>query len=447
MPRRNSNEGTIIPKKSNSDVNISNNELDANIIFPEGGFRVYVIVLGSLIGLIGCLGFVNTCGIVETHIKHHILAETEPKNIAWIFSIYNFMTFGCSIIVGPIFDRIGSKPILVFGSIILTLGIMLSSISIELYQFIIFYGILAGMGTSFVLTPLVGVISHWFFKKRALNLGIAFMGGGIGGAIFPIMLRYLFSRLGFGWSIRIYGFVVLCLMLVALLLTTDRCDELNTSKSNNLRELSKQIITSVDFKYFKERVYLTLVIGWLGNELPYILTLTFLSSYAVANGYSEYDAFLLIIVLNGCSIPGRFLPGYLADKFGCFNMMCLISLLSTVAFFVIWLPAPAFSTLGGLYAFSSIYGFISGSSLSLAPACIGQISKTRDFGKRYGTAYFILSVLDLVGIALAGVILDNRIKNKGFENLVIFISLISFMGTCFSLLSRYFYCGFKKLRV
>lgn len=60
------------------------------------------------------------------------------------------------------------------------------------------------------------------------------------------------------------------------------------------------------------------------------------------------------------------------------------------AIFVIWLPFG--NTLPGLYVFSCVFGLASGSFLSLAPACIGQISKASEVGGRFGICYSIVSL-------------------------------------------------------
>lgn len=44
-----------------------------------------------------------------------------------------------------------------------------------------------------------------------------------------------------------------------------------------------------------------------------------------------------------------------------------------------------------LYVFAGMFGFGSGSVISLAPLCIGGICGTEEFGEWFGTCYFIVS--------------------------------------------------------
>ena len=84
------------------------------------------------------------------------------------------------------------------------------------------YGVLGGLGTALIFTPAVSAIGHWFMVKRANATGIAAAGGSVGGVIFPLMLQKLFISLGWGWALRIQGFLFLILLIFANLLIRSR---------------------------------------------------------------------------------------------------------------------------------------------------------------------------------------------------------------------------------
>lgn len=56
-----------------------------------------------------------------------------------------------------------------------------------------------------------------------------------------------------------------------------------------------------------------------------------------------------------------------------------------------WLPISFTHSLPLIYLFSAIFGFGSGSIISLAPVCFGQLCKANDYGRYYGTAYSVVS--------------------------------------------------------
>lgn len=96
-------------------------------------------------------------------------------------------------------------------------SLMLTSLCDEYYQFMLCQGVLGGIMNGLVYAPEVSVIGQYFHRRRALAMGIASSGSSLGGVIFPIMLTRLLyhTSVGFGWSVRIVGFMVLGLALVA----------------------------------------------------------------------------------------------------------------------------------------------------------------------------------------------------------------------------------------
>lgn len=55
-----------------------------------------------------------------------------------------------------------------------------------------------------------------------MALGIVVMGSSLGGVILPIMLIHLIPEVGFGWAIRICGFLILVLLIFANIVVRSR---------------------------------------------------------------------------------------------------------------------------------------------------------------------------------------------------------------------------------
>lgn len=408
--------------------------LDDPTLFPEGGLRAYLVLVGSFLGLIGSLAFCNSVGAVESYIKEHILIKQPTSTVAWIFSIYNFMEFGMSLITGPIFDKVGARIPISIGICLFAIGIMTMSILKSIYQFILSFSVCAGLGSSFTFSPFVSVLSHYFYKKRGQAVGIAYIGGSIGGVFMPLVFKSLFDKVGFGWTIRIGGFICLVFLIIGLILVEDR-NKVFCEAREPKQNLIVEIIKSIDIGVFKDQIFTMLVLSLLGNGFAFLITMTYLPSYAVKIGYPESKSYLLLTVFNSLSIPGRLLPGFLADKFGPFNILCCISIMSSVSFIVIWFPHPVGHNIIGLYIFLAMYGFSSGSFLLLTPTCIGVLSKTKDFGKRCGTAFFVLSFGDLFGIVIGGAIIGKG-NLKNYDHMVIFVMICSLIATTCVITSR-----------
>lgn len=423
--------------------------LDDPTLFPEGGVRAYTVLFGSFCGMVGSLAFLNSSGVLQSYLQEHILADVEPSTIGWIFSINSFVEFGALLVIGPIFDRVGARIPLIVGIILSTIGFLSSSWAHETYQFILSYSILGGLGSSLIFCVNISVLSHWFLKKRGQAIGLSYIGGALGGALFPVMYRSLFPKIGFGWTIRVGTFIILGLLIVSLLLIQDRREVFASQKEQNDEKkpsITMEIVKSIDIRVFKDKVYTCLVFSLLGSGFAFLVSMVYLTSYSVAHGFSESQSYLLILTFNCLSIPGRLIPGIIADKYGRFNVLCLICILSSIAILVLWVNPKVAHSLTGLFVFAGVYGFTSGSTLSLSPACVGQISKTEDFAKRTGTAFFVFSFGDLIGIPIGGAIASGGDPDS-FDNMVIFVAVLSVIGTAGALVSRYLYGGFKRIKI
>ena len=65
----------------------------------------------------------------------------------------------------------------------------------------------------------MAAVGQYFHKKRGAAMGIGIAGSSLGGVIFPIALNQMLRNpsLGFGWSVRILGFIILVLLTAACL--------------------------------------------------------------------------------------------------------------------------------------------------------------------------------------------------------------------------------------
>ncbi|BCS13231.1 hypothetical protein ALUC_51277S [Aspergillus luchuensis] len=293
---------------------------------------------------------------------------------------------------------------------------MMTSISTEYYQILLAQGICSPIGNSALFHSGVNSISTWFGRRRALALGIATSGASLGGVILPIMLTRLFNLLSFGWAMRICGFLILFLLIITNLTTTSRL--VHTRKQYHIRdfirplsELPFILTTAGTFCFF-----------W-GMFLPF----SFIPSQAQRHGMSPTLASYLIPVLNAASFPGRIIPPYLADVFGRFNLMILMTLASGILVLALWLPstgnAPAI-------VFSALYGFTSGTVVSLAPALVAQISEIREIGVRSGTYFCIVSFAALTGTPIAGALLPDPLGGS-YTKLFVFCAVVMLAGTGF----------------
>ena len=232
------------------------------------------------------------------------------------------------------------------------------------------------------------------------------------------MLNALFPRFGWTWSIRILGFIFLFLVVIANLLVRSR---LPPKKGGSVWP---------NLSIFRQPVFAITTAGVFFMEWGLFVPLAYISSWAAHVGVgSPTFAFQLLAILNAASFFGRWLPGYVADRWGRFNTMIVAMSLCFVFTLAFWLPASSAGAARGNLALAILFaigfGFGSGSGISLTPVCVGQLCRTEEYGRYYATCYTIVSLGCLTGVPIAGALLTRSEGEYG--------GLVAFVAACYAL--------------
>lgn len=392
--------------------------------FPDGGFDAYLVLFGSFCGLIADFGIPNTMGAIEAYLSRHQLSNEALTSVSWVFSLHlSVMYLGCGFF-GDLFDKYGSRKLLIAGTVCTCAGLIATAELKELYQFVLSFGILTAVGTSLAMSPLIGSLSHWFLKKRGMACSVATTGGLVGASGFVVMLQSLYGSIGFKWAMRVFALLCLLFMSIAIVLVKDRRHLQNAPAANHQETLQSYpsedegepsgvmgaSATSIheksgfefkllmEFSLFRDIRFVSLIVAVFLSELMSMTILTYLASCALLYGVTQLKSYLLITVVNLFGIPSRLITGIVADMYGRFNVMIATSIFTLVFLFGLFLPAQG--TLPMLFAFAALFGCSNSAVLSLIGACVGQICPAARFGKYYGLLYFCLAFLNLVGIYL-----------------------------------------------
>ncbi len=301
----------------------------------------------------------------------------------------------------------------------------------EYYQFFLSFGVLGGLASSCVWTTSIATTGHWFFKGRGIATGIVTSAGPLGGIIFPVMFQQLEPRLGFGWTVRSIAFICLAMGGIAMCLMRTRLPSSHAIKWN------------ANFKIFTDIRFLWTIGAMFSIEFACLIPSAYITTYALSKGVDSSLAYQQLAIMNAAQVPGRAVPGWLADRWGRFNVMILSSLPCAIIILAVWLPADGAAA---ITAFSVLFGFLSGTANSLTPVCISQLCKTEDYGSKYGTAYLFLSPATLIGIPVAGAVLRSQ-DGLNFSGLILLCGLVYLTSAVLFTLARISGAGWKIKKV
>ncbi|OJJ50271.1 hypothetical protein ASPZODRAFT_149654 [Penicilliopsis zonata CBS 506.65] len=383
--------------------------------------------LGGFCGLFCGVGFINAFGIFEEYYKANQLAAESDSAIGWIGSVAILFIFGASVVSGYVLDRFGPGPMLCFGSVGLVIALMMTSLCHQLYQFILAQGLLLGLSIAFLTCPSLAIQAQYFRRRISLAMGIVISGSSTGGVIWPIAIRRMIENpsLGFAWTMRIVGFIMIPLLAIACLFTrTNPKKAATVAVSNTETQIQTQKKDSALFSLPIILSCLSFFTIYFGMFAPFFYT----TDYAISHGFSSSLAFYTVSIINGASFFGRILPGLLADHVGKFNC-CIVAAFLSGIIACCWTTV---SSVAGLVIFSAAYGFTSGAILSLQPACAAQISTPSTRGFTIGLIMASTSLSAMAGTPISG----QLIESYGYLSLALYSGISLLIGSVFLAAAR-----------
>ncbi|KAK4574003.1 hypothetical protein LTR86_001764 [Recurvomyces mirabilis] len=396
---------------------------------PDGGREAWLCALGGFCILFCSFGWINAVGVFQAYYQTHQLSSYAPSTVSWISSLELFFMFGGGPIIGKLYDNYGPRYLLIVGTFMHVFGIMMTSLCTEYYQFILAQGICSPIGASMIFYPAMSTITTWFFQKRAFAFGIIASGSSLGGVIFPIMIQRLIVEIGFGWALRVAGFLILFMMIIANLTVKSRVPPFKKPWNamefvRPLQEVPFDLVSMGSFLFF------------MGMFLPITFIILEAEHFGMAPSLAQY----LVAVLNAASLFGRTIPGYVADKIGRFNMMVIMCFFTAILILAMWVPSTGNAP---IIVFAALFGFGSGAFVSLAPSLIAQISDVRQIGVRTGTLFAVISVAALISNPIGGALITRW--HGSYTGLQIYGGVMTLAGSVFILAARVKLAGWKVM--
>jgi MFS family permease len=127
---------------------------------------------------------------------------------ATMYSVHLLVYGIAAPITGFLVDRRGPRKTMVLGTILLTLGLVLSRWGNQLWYFWITFGLISGAGLCMIgAVPFTTVLRNWFEKKRGLAFSLLFLGSGGAFGCYPA-IAWLIESVGWRNTYLIEGLAV-----------------------------------------------------------------------------------------------------------------------------------------------------------------------------------------------------------------------------------------------
>ncbi|KAL0946436.1 hypothetical protein HGRIS_012659 [Hohenbuehelia grisea] len=356
--------------------------------YPDGGLRAWTVVLGSALCTFSTFGYVNAWGVFQSYYEQEVLVDLSPSTIAWIGSVQYSLVFLPGLVFGRLFDLGYFKVPFFIASVVLVVATFLVAQCKEYWQFLLCQGFAIGLASGAIFGPNLGIIGHWFNKKRGLAMGVAAIGSSVGGTVFPIAARRLIPQVGFPWTMRIIGFILIFSMGIPNIVLRRRLPP---------KKMSGGLFNLRAFRSAPYSVYtLSSVVTFLGLYT----VLTYIDVSATSLGISPDFSFYLISIANAGSLLGRIFAGIGSDRIGPINVLAPMTSIAAILTYA-W---PFATSKGALIIVAIIYGIASGAFVSIFPVPIYGFGEIDDVGRRIGMSMTLAAAGALAGPPISGAI-------------------------------------------
>ncbi|KAF8199455.1 major facilitator superfamily domain-containing protein [Pholiota molesta] len=403
----------------------SSSEEEKNCVdeIPDGGARAWLVVFGVFLSQTCAFGCIyNAYGVYnDFYVREYLVESSTSSQISWIGSVQLFLVLSAGIISGRAFDAGYFYHLMIGASVLFEFCLFMISISQpeQYYQLFLAQGIGMGIAIGLMYIPAIGIISHYFQKRRALAIGLATSGSAVGGAIHPIMLNSWFhGSLGFHSGVKASAGLTGGLMIISLILMKPRYPKNKKKVISTVRSFSL---------FLHDFPYVIMIIGTALALAGLYYPIFFLQLNSIKNGISPHLAFYTIAILNAASAVGRVIPNLLVYRYGAFNVIIPCVYLASLLVFC----TLAIKDVPGTMVFAILYGFFSGAYASVLPAMVSSTAANdSEIGARLGVCFTFTGIGGLIGTPIAGALLSTSFiwwRPTVFSGICVFCA-----ASCFS---------------
>ncbi len=350
--------------------------------------RYGLLIAGMLIQL--CAGIIYMWSVFKGPVAQHL--EWEPSKAAFTSSIMLAVFVLGIILGGRAQDKIGPKPVTVFGSVLISLGMILTAFVTKAAPWLVYitYGIIGGLGTGIVYTATVSVVQKWFPDKRGFATGFMVAAFGFSLVIFAPLTNTLLTGVGVPKTLLIFGGVFLVLCVACSL----RIDNPPAGYAPPGFVAAKMNVTKKQYstgEMLKTRQFYLICLSLLCILPAYFILNPLFMTLGAERGLSKELAVLGVMITGVASASGRLLTSWVSDLIGRKQAVYSIILITMLAILTMIVAQGALF----LICIAAIaFGF--GGAAGVYPAITADNFGTKHMGLNYGCVMVGFGVSALV---------------------------------------------------
>lgn len=324
-----------------------------------------------------------------------------------------------ALLAGYLTDRIGPRWTVVIGAVIGAVGIGLLSTINQIWQFILFYGVITPLGISMsYMIATVTTVRRWFMRRAALMVSIAMTGSGLGIVLLMPAAEQMINT--WGWR---QGYIAFALILVVgasiagLLLKRD--PESAGTYPDGVQPSGEEMAARADFasrgEHWPVREAVKTRSWWLlAFSQFYTIAVIGLIAHLIIWGEIDLgiDRGTMVLIYSFgfvlAAVVGRLFAGYISDwymaRFGISRKPILY--FCTIGVALGCFLAVATGSMAALIPVLLLLGFCYGCGLPVFPTYLGDLFGVVNISVLFGAMALVIAGIGAVGPVLYGFIYD-----------------------------------------
>jgi MFS family permease len=302
---------------------------------------------------------------------------------------------------GALSDKLGTRPVVLSGAVLLGSGLVLASRATSLLQFQLTYGIVVGIAAGAFFAPMIAAATQWFDNNRSLAVSLVSAGMGVAPMTISPTARWLISAYDWRTAMMTIGIIAWALLIPAALLVR-RPPEAARSGQGGANAVADAPAGMSVADALRSPQFLVLGLTFFCCCAAHSGPIFHMVSQAMICGIPAMTAVSIYSVEGLSGLGGRLLLGVLADRLGAKPVLVcglLVQALAIGSYLYV-------NRLGEFYVLSIVFGTAYGGVMPLYAVLAREYFGQRIMGTVFGAATMVSSLGMAFGPWAGGMIFD-----------------------------------------
>ena len=366
-------------------------------------------------------------------------------------SIFMVMYGLFAFFVGTYIDKLGCRVTYTMHGIIMGVGLFLCSFAKEPWQYWLFYGVIAGIGSGAFWAPITSMVRQWFMDKLGLAMGLTTAAAGVAMSIGPLLSMILISTASWQIMMRVFGIVLMIGITIAAQFTKSKPEAFGQKPlgyDNFMAKMAKADTGKkkeefyVPFKWaVKHKSFWTLALLWFFSNFAEFIVFSHSINYVTRDlGYDKLSATYIYCIIGLMFIISTVVVGGYVDKLTK-KMSDPVKARKRVltfsyvgcAIMALWLNYGVRLTANGgqshwaFLAYAILFGLVYGMYIPTVAGYVGVILGRKEMPPAWG----LISLVGMAGGAGMGPYVAGALRDAtGSYFVAIWISVIFYLVAC-----------------